>query len=239
MVPKRAAASERQNTQGQNEQAKHRREETEKSTSKPTMRANGNEPRELATPILISKATGQTFDRIRTARAIVALRKARSPLKPISIAKGMMRQEVAMKVSEAMTRDVCVASPDETIRQAAKTMASLDAGVLPVGENDHLIGMISDRDIAIRGIAQGKGPKAKVRDVMTEDVKYCFDDQDVEEVTRNMADIQVRRLPVLNRDKRLVGILSLGDIAISPDSKDAGEALRGISRPGGEHTQAG
>ena len=144
-----------------------------------------------------------------------------------------------MKVSEAMTRDVRVASPDETIRQAAKTMASLDAGVLPVGENDHLIGMITDRDIAIRGIAQGKGPKAKVRDVMTEDVKYCFEDQEVEEVTRNMADIQVRRLPVLNRDKRLVGILSLGDIAISADGKDAAEALRGISRPGGEHTQAG
>ena len=144
-----------------------------------------------------------------------------------------------MKVSEAMTRDVRVASPEETIRQAAKTMESLDAGVLPVGENDRLIGMITDRDIAIRGIAQGKGPKAKVRDVMTtEDVKYCFDDQEVEEVTRNMADIQVRRLPVLNRDKRLVGILSLGDIAIR-DSKDAGDALRGISRPGGEHTQTG
>ena len=144
-----------------------------------------------------------------------------------------------MKVSEAMTRDVRVASPDETIRQAAKTMATLDAGVLPVGENDHLMGMITDRDIAIRGIAQGKGPKTKVRDVMTEDVKYCFDDQEVEEVTRNMADIQVRRLPVLNREKRLVGILSLGDIAISPDSKEAADALRGISRPGGEHTQTG
>src|SRR5438128_2505221 len=145
-----------------------------------------------------------------------------------------------MKVSEAMTRDVRVANPDETIRQAAKTMATLDAGVLPVGENDHLIGMITDRDIAIRGIAQGKGPKAKVRDVMTEDVKYCFDDQEVEEVTRNMADIQVRRLPVLNRDKRLVGILSLGDIAIScDDAKVAGDALQGISRPGGEHTQTG
>ena len=74
---------------------------------------------------------------------------------------------------------------------------------------------------------------------MTEDVKYCFDDQDLNEVTSNMADIQVRRLPVLNRDKRLVGILSLGDIAISADGKDAGEALCGISRPGGEHTQAG
>ena len=144
-----------------------------------------------------------------------------------------------MKVSEAMTREVRVASPEETLQQAARTMASLDAGVLPVGENDHLIGMITDRDIAIRGIAEGKGPKARVRDVMTEDVKYCFEDQEVEEVTRNMADIQVRRLPVLNRDKRLVGILSLGDIAISRDGKDeAADALRGISRPGGEHTQA-
>jgi CBS domain-containing protein len=144
-----------------------------------------------------------------------------------------------MKVSEAMTKDVHVANPEETIQQAARTMASLDAGVLPVGEKDHLIGMITDRDIAIRGIAQGKGPDTKVRDVMSEDVKYCFDDQDIKEVTRNMADIQVRRLPVLNRDKRLVGILSLGDIATSRERKGAGNALQGISRPGGEHTQAG
>ena len=144
-----------------------------------------------------------------------------------------------MKVSELMTADVRVANPEETIQQAAHTMASLDAGVLPVGEKDHLIGMITDRDIAIRGIAQGKGPNAKVREVMTEDVKYCFDDQDIEEITRNMADIQVRRLPVLNRNKRLVGILSLGDIALNRDGKVAGEALRGISRPGGEHTQSG
>ena len=143
-----------------------------------------------------------------------------------------------MKVSEAMTRDVRVASPEETIRQAAKTMANLDAGVLPVGENDHLIGMITDRDIAIRGIAKGKGPQARVRDVMTKDVKYCFDDQEVEEVTRNMADIQVRRLPVINHDKRLVGILSLGDIATSHEALEAAEALSGISQPGGQHTQA-
>jgi CBS domain-containing protein len=151
----------------------------------------------------------------------------------------MMHQEAAMKVSEAMTKDVRVANPEETIEQAAQTMAELDAGILPVGEKDHLVGMITDRDIAIRGIAKGKGPKAKVRDVMTSDVKYCFDDQEIEEVTRNMADIQVRRLPVLNRDKRLVGILSLGDIAISRDSKGISDALRGISRHCGEHTQTG
>ena len=144
-----------------------------------------------------------------------------------------------MKVKEAMTRDVRVANPDETVQQAARMMASLDAGVLPVGDKDRLVGMITDRDIAIRGVAQGKGPDAKVRDVMTEDVKYCFDDQDLEEVTQNMGDIQVRRLPVVNRDKRLVGILSLGDIAATHEGIATAEALNKISRPGGEHTQTG
>jgi len=138
-----------------------------------------------------------------------------------------------------MTWGVHVANPEETVEQAAKTMASLDAGALPVGEKGRLVGMITDRDIAIRGIAAGKGPNAKVRDVMTEDVKYCFEDQDLEEVTRNMGDLQVRRLPVLNRDRHLVGILSLGDVALSQDRKSAGDALRGVSRPGGEHTQTG
>jgi CBS domain-containing protein len=144
---------------------------------------------------------------------------------------------MAMRVSEAMTTEVRVADPNQTIQQAARAMASLDAGVLPVGEQDHLIGMITDRDIAIRAIAQGKGPDTKIRDVMSTDVKYCFADQDLNEVARNMADIQVRRLPVINRDKRLVGILSLGDVAISQGGNGAGDALRGISRPGGEHNQ--
>ena len=144
-----------------------------------------------------------------------------------------------MKVSEAMSRDVRVASPDETLQQAARMMADLDAGVLPVGENDRLVGMITDRDIAIRGVAQGKGPDTKVRDLMTPDVKYCFDDDDIEDVTRNMGEIQVRRLPVVNRDKRLVGIISLGDIARTHEDEEAGEALSGISRPGGEHSQTG
>jgi CBS domain-containing protein len=144
-----------------------------------------------------------------------------------------------MKVSDAMTQNVRVVDPDETVRQAALTMASIDAGVLPVGENDRLIGMIADRDIAVRGVAQGKGPDARVREVMTCDVKYCFDDQDVDEVTRNMGDIQVRRLPVVNRDKRLVGILSLGDVAISGERRGTGHALNKISRPGGAHSQTG
>ena len=113
-----------------------------------------------------------------------------------------------MKVSDAMTRDVRVANPNQTIQDAAKMMSDVDSGVLPVGENDRLVGMITDRDIAVRAVAQGKGPQTLVREVMTDHVHYCFDDEDTDEVTRKMADRQVRRLPVVNRDKRLVGILS-------------------------------
>jgi CBS domain-containing protein len=149
------------------------------------------------------------------------------------------RRSQAMRVSEAMTRNVRIANPQDTIQQVARIMAEIDAGVLPVGENDQLVGMITDRDIAVRGIAEGKGPEAKVREVMTADVKYCFEDEDVDDVVQNMSDIQVRRLPVMNRDKRLVGIISLGDIAISSGPEEAGEALSGISQPGGEHSQTG
>lgn len=143
-----------------------------------------------------------------------------------------------MQVSEAMTRNVRVANIDETIEQAAQLMAGLDAGALPVSENNRLVGMITDRDIAIRAVARGKGPDTAVRDVMTDDVKYCFADQEIEEVTRNMGEVQVRRLPVIDRDKRLVGILSLGDVAVTTVNGAAGEALTGISRPGGEHSQS-
>jgi CBS domain-containing protein len=144
-----------------------------------------------------------------------------------------------MRVSEAMTRDVRVARPDQTIQDAAKMMSDVDAGVLPVGENDQLVGMITDRDIAVRRVAQDKGPDTPVREVMTVDVKYCFEDEDTDEVVRNMTDQQVRRLPVVNRDKRLVGILSLGDLAVMQGGQPAGEALAGISQPGGEHSQMG
>lgn len=144
-----------------------------------------------------------------------------------------------MRVSEAMTRDVRVASPEQSIREAARIMAEIDAGVLPVGENDRLVGMITDRDIAIRAIAQGKGPDATVREVMSEEVKYCFEDEDLNQVARNIGEIQVKRLPVVNRDKRLVGIVSLGDIAKVEGPEVTGEAERGIARPGGQHTQSG
>jgi CBS domain-containing protein len=143
-----------------------------------------------------------------------------------------------MRVSEAMTRDVRVARPSQTIQQAARLMADIDSGILPVGDDDRLIGMITDRDIALRAIGAGKGPDTLVKDVMTEEVKYCFEDEDLNHISRNLGDEQLRRLPVVNRDKRLVGILSLADIALQHNSRSAGRALEGISQPGGRHTQA-
>ena len=143
-----------------------------------------------------------------------------------------------MRVSECMTREVQLASPTDTIADAAKAMARLDAGVLPVSDNDRLVGMITDRDIAIRAIAQGKGPGAKVAEVMNAEVKYCFDDQEIGEVLRNMAELKVRRMPVLNHEKRLVGIISLGDMAAADgQAQRTGDALCDISRPGGMHSQ--
>jgi CBS domain-containing protein len=142
-----------------------------------------------------------------------------------------------MKISEVMTRDVQIASPDQTLRDVARQMADLGIGAMPVGENDRLVGMITDRDIAVRGVACDKGPDASVREAMTAEIEYCFEDDSVEEVARKMDQLQVRRLPVLSREKRLVGILSLGDLALEAD-EPAAKALQGISRPGGKHSQA-
>ena len=134
-----------------------------------------------------------------------------------------------MKVNDVMTRGVQLVSPEQTIREAAHLMAEIDAGALPVGEHDRLVGMITDRDIAIRAVAEGKSPDTMVRDVMSNEMLYCFDNQDVDDVARNMGKNQVRRLPVLNQDKRLVGILSLGDLALKKKSS-AADALKGVSR---------
>jgi CBS domain-containing protein len=142
-----------------------------------------------------------------------------------------------MLVNEAMTIDVKIANPKQTIRDAARMMAQIDVGVLPVGENDRLVGMITDRDIAVRAVAAGKGPETPIREIMTEEVKYCFEDDELDDITENMADIKVRRLPVLDRDKRLVGILSLADVALANGAGSVGSALCGISEPGGEHSQ--
>ena len=143
-----------------------------------------------------------------------------------------------MRVSEAMSREVRLAAPGQSIRDVAKIMAEIDAGSMPVGENDRLVGMITDRDIAIRAVALGKGPDTPVRDVMsTEQVLYCFEDEELEHVAKNMGDEQVRRLPVVNRDKRLVGIVSLGDVS-QKEKRAAAKAVSGVSRPGGQHTNS-
>jgi CBS domain-containing protein len=142
-----------------------------------------------------------------------------------------------MKVRDSMTREVTVASPNDTLQEAARTMARLDVGALPVAENDRLIGMITDRDIAVRAVGEGLAPTTPISQCMTRDIKYVFDDEDVDEVAENMADLQVRRLPVMNRDKRLVGIVSLGDIARAHKPKDVGETLREVSEPGGQRSQ--
>jgi len=135
-----------------------------------------------------------------------------------------------MKIKEVMTSEVEIASPDDTLLTAAKMMADLDVGVLPVGENDRLVGMVTDRDVTIRGVAAGRDPgEAKVREVMTRDVKYCFEEDDTESVASKMAEWQVRRLPVLTAEKRLVGIVSLGDLAIGAESEASQKALRGVS----------
>jgi CBS domain-containing protein len=140
-----------------------------------------------------------------------------------------------MRVSEAMTRDVCVCGPDERIRDCAAAMARNGIGVLPVAENNLLIGMVTDRDIAIRAIAAGKGPDTPVREVLSREVLYCFEDQDLEHVAKSMGLAKIRRVPVLTRDSRVAGILSLADVAQrSPEA--AADAVAKLSKPGAPHS---
>ena len=143
-----------------------------------------------------------------------------------------------MKIADVMTRNVRVARPDETVHDAAKTMAELDIGALPVGDDERLLGMVTDRDIAVRAIGKGKGPDTRVSEVMTPEVRYCFEDEDIAHVARNMADIKVRRLPVLDRNKRLTGIISIGDLAVAADDGEVATAVDGVSDPGGPHSQS-
>lgn len=142
-----------------------------------------------------------------------------------------------MKVTECMTREVRIIDPDETLADAARAMADIDAGILPVGKDNRLIGMVTDRDIAIRGLGQGRGPDAHVSEVMSSEVLYCFAEDDTDDVLNNMAEIQVRRMPVLDRDKRLVGIVSITDLGTGGDEAHAGEALCEIARPSQRHSQ--
>jgi len=138
------------------------------------------------------------------------------------------------QVKDVMTRDVEVLSPDMTIKQAASSMRDGDFGMMPVGENDRMIGALSDRDIAIRAIAEGMGPETKVRDVMSPGIYWTYLDDTVEEAAKRMSEHQVRRLPVVDRDKRLVGIVALGDFAVDKaELQPAAEALAKISEGAG------
>ncbi len=137
------------------------------------------------------------------------------------------------KLKELMTHDVKVITPDKSIQEAAKMMRDGNFGMLPVEENDRMIGAISDRDIAVRAVAEGKDFTTQVRDVMSTGIAWAYEDETVEEAVAIMSERQVRRLPVVNRAKRLVGIVALGDLA--SEMKPAAQALSEISRPISHH----
>jgi CBS domain-containing protein len=143
-----------------------------------------------------------------------------------------------MRISECMTPDVLTIRPDERLRDAAKLMLEEDIGVLPVADGDRLVGMITDRDIAVRGVAAGLDASTPIREVMTEEVLYCFEDQNVDDVAQNMSDMQVRRLPVVDRRKRLVGIITTGDLAREISGEACSAAMSGVAQPGGLHSQS-
>ena len=144
-----------------------------------------------------------------------------------------------MKVADVMTADVETVKPDQSIQQAASFMLRADAGSIPVCDGEKLLGMVTDRDIAVRAVAEGMGPDRPVREAMTSDIHYCFDDEDVEDVAAKMSESQVRRMPVVSRDgQKLVGIVALGDISRSNEHDIAALALDGITDPGGEHSQS-
>jgi CBS domain-containing protein len=146
-----------------------------------------------------------------------------------------------MRLSDIMTRDVEVMAPENTVREAAQRMRSLDVGALPICDGRRLLGMVTDRDITIRVTAEGRDPaNTRVTDAMTPDVCYAFEDQDVQEAAQIMEDRQIRRLPVISRDgHQLVGIVALGDIATTGKDRLAGDTLEAISEPahGGQQGQ--
>jgi CBS domain-containing protein len=143
-----------------------------------------------------------------------------------------------MKIAEVMTLDVQVAIPEMEICDAARLMAELDVGVLPVSDGGSLVGIITDRDIAVRAVAMRLGPETRVDAVMSTGPRFCYTDDEVEDVLAGLGALQVRRMPVLDRAHRLVGIISLSDLALDAPPKAAGETLIDITEPGGEHSQA-
>lgn len=140
------------------------------------------------------------------------------------------------QIKKIMTTKVRCIPPETTLNEAARLMAELDVGALPICQNERLAGMVTDRDITVRGLARKKDPATTgVQEAMSEGIVFIFEDQDVEEAARLFETRKIRRLPVLNRDKRLVGIVSLGDLAVNAGSSLGGEALKEVSEPSHAH----
>lgn len=142
-----------------------------------------------------------------------------------------------MKISDVMTTDVETVTADQTAQDAARFMLRAEAGSIPVCEGDKVIGMITDRDIAVRGVAEGLGPDTPIRDLMTDGIVCARTGDDVQAIAAKMSEAQVRRLPVLDEQDRLCGIVSLGDLSRETDGESAHQALEGVSQPGGHHEQ--
>jgi len=137
-----------------------------------------------------------------------------------------------MKLKEIMTSNVEVIHPNDTLQTAARKMHDRDIGFLPVCDGDRLIGVMTDRDLITRALADGMDSKAMLgRDLVTSPAIYCFDDQSVDEAAKLMHDNQIRRLVILSRDKRMVGVVSLGDLAMNIDDKKSGDVLQSVSEP--------
>jgi CBS domain-containing protein len=139
------------------------------------------------------------------------------------------------QVRDVMTEHVTTVQPDASLQDVARMMREEDIGSVPVAEGERLVGMVTDRDIVIRAVADGRAEGARARDVMSGQVHYCREDQAVDDVLQDMGDLQVRRLPVVNEDMHLVGIVSLGDLSRTAQPADAGESLADISQPGIPH----
>jgi CBS domain-containing protein len=136
-----------------------------------------------------------------------------------------------MRIGEIMSRDVTVARPDDTIQTVARRMAEIDSGAIPICDGDGLRGMVTDRDIVVRAVSEGRSFETPVSEVMTAEVEYCYEDDEIGDAADKMAELQVRRLAVLDRDRRLVGIVALGDIARQAKDKTTGQTLEEISEP--------
>ncbi len=144
-----------------------------------------------------------------------------------------------MKITEVMTPNPEIVTREQPIQEAARRMLDADTGALPVGDGDRLVGMVTDRDIAVRAVAEGRGPETPVGEVMSEKLLFAWDDQDVDEVAIQMSDAQVRRMPILSREgETLVGMVSIGDLVQANEGEAAGVAVAGVTEPGGEHNQS-